>query len=550
MDLVGQQFLRVVRHLIGEPASGRLLELREHQALVELRRDRVVVLLCATSRVHPSEVDLRALVERNTGVHLDIAVLGGGAQTRAAVASAQPRFMMRRIVRAYHLDEAGALWTGRSTRRDSPVAEAIEAAARSEEPAVDREQLERRVVRISEEERAALHEHRAFLERFRARPATATWAALLTLVAVFTLQALWGGTRLVPTLVRMGANIETALGGEPWRVLSSSFLHAGPWHLAINAYVLFAFGSFLERVLGWSRFVLLYGAAALGGGVASAAFLDERISVGASGAIAGLFGAAAALAWREDGLLPRRLVTRIRRITVINLLINLPVSFLPQVDIMAHVGGALVGAGLVASGLITRGLPAIDAGKGEAGPIPGPRWPAVLTTAILYGSLVVAWAVDRPWTLGATPRWSTIVLEPEVQVELPESLGAPVRESGRPGERVWSVGDLLRDPMQIVVSITPAVELQADELDVAVAALRGRAFAAGAQSLGERDYPDAPGVVWEQRFAVSDDALRAFRLVRLEHAEVLVEIVWWIDAPGPWPDAVVERVLGSFRPFE
>jgi hypothetical protein len=142
------------------------------------------------------------------------------------------------------------------------------------------------------------------------------------------------------------------------------------------------------------------------------------------------------------------------------------------------------------------------------------------------------------------------VLEPDVPIELPGTLGPPTRGNGRPGEIVWHVGDLGRDPMQLAVGITPAIELEGDAaMQGAVAALRERALAppAGAEPLGERVTPDAPGVAWEERFRYPGQARAAYRLVRLKHAEVFVELEWWHDAPGPWPDQVVERVLGSVR---
>lgn len=83
-----------------------------------------------------------------------------------------------------------------------------------------------------------------------------------------------------------------ALDNEWWRLVTSAFLHGGWLHIAFNMYVLYALGPSLERVLGHSRYLVLYLMAALGGAVCSYAFSDVMtVSVGASGAIFGLMGA-------------------------------------------------------------------------------------------------------------------------------------------------------------------------------------------------------------------------------------------------------------------
>jgi rhomboid protease GluP len=551
LDPLVQQFSRVVHLLVvGDRATGKLLGLGDALALIELARDRIALLMCARAELSVLGDKVTEILERARGMHVDLVMVGGSEEARGLVEGAQPRWMVRRTIRVYHLDDAGQLWVGRSTRRDSAVGDALTAAARGEgPPAVDSAELAQHVLVPSEEDRAMAQEHEGFVERLRSQRPLATWMLLITLALVFGLQALWGGTEVVPTLVRMGANTPTALAGEPWRLVSSAFLHAGPWHLLINAYVLFALGGFVERVLGWQRFVLLYGASALGGGLASAMTLDG-ISVGASGAIWGLFGAAGALAWRPRGVLPRRLVPRMRRITLVNLLINLTVSFLPQVDLMAHLGGGLVGAALAGSGLLTRGLAPIDAAPATAGRSWRLTGSVGLVCALWVASLAASWRADRPWALVTEPRWTQHALDPGFSIEIPDALGSPIRESGRPGESVWWVGDLGRDWMQLAVTITPAIELEGDALAQAVAALHDRPLAVpdGAERMGARTQPDAPGVAWEERFRVPGGVRAAYRLIRLEHAEVFVELAWWEEAPGPWAGPIVERVLSSVEP--
>jgi membrane associated rhomboid family serine protease len=76
-------------------------------------------------------------------------------------------------------------------------------------------------------------------------------------------------------------------------VLTSIFLHAGWLHLLSNVLFLAMFGPGVERLLTWSRFLLLYLASGILGALAHVAVQPQSIlpAVGASGAIAGLIAA-------------------------------------------------------------------------------------------------------------------------------------------------------------------------------------------------------------------------------------------------------------------
>lgn len=126
--------------------------------------------------------------------------------------------------------------------------------------------------------------------------------------------------------------------GEWWRLLTAAFLHYGPVHLAMNMLVLYLFGPALEGVLGSGRFLLLYLAAGLAGS-AGALLLSApaAVTVGASGAIYGLFGAI---------LLLERQGTYVFGGSVLPLLvINLAITFfVPGISIGGHLGGLAGGA--------------------------------------------------------------------------------------------------------------------------------------------------------------------------------------------------------------
>jgi len=132
-----------------------------------------------------------------------------------------------------------------------------------------------------------------------------------------------------------------ALDNEWWRLVTSAFLHGGWLHIAFNMYVLYSLGPTLERLLGHSRYLMLYLLAALGGAVCSYAFSDVlTVSVGASGAIFGLMGALVVAG--------RKLRYDITQVLVL-LGVNFAIGFLaPGVDWRAHVGGMVVGAAVAA----------------------------------------------------------------------------------------------------------------------------------------------------------------------------------------------------------
>lgn len=78
---------------------------------------------------------------------------------------------------------------------------------------------------------------------------------------------------------------------EPWRLLTSMFMHASASHLFLNMLALFFFGGVAERVLGTNRFVAVYFLSGIAGGLLYG-FTSAAPAVGASGCIFGVIGAA------------------------------------------------------------------------------------------------------------------------------------------------------------------------------------------------------------------------------------------------------------------
>ncbi len=169
---------------------------------------------------------------------------------------------------------------------------------------------------------------------------------------VFVLQLLWGGTSSVPMMVVMGAMAgQLVAEGEVWRLASATVLHGSLMHIALNCYVLYILGSFTERVLGTGRFLVLYIVSGIVASIGSALFTNA-VSVGASGAVFGLLAAQGVLAYFPRGLLPPAMIPGARKAALVNLLLNIGISFLPQIDLAAHFTGAAAGALLVFSGVV------------------------------------------------------------------------------------------------------------------------------------------------------------------------------------------------------
>jgi membrane associated rhomboid family serine protease len=136
--------------------------------------------------------------------------------------------------------------------------------------------------------------------------------------------------------------LAVALEGEWWRLMTSAFLHTGITHLLLNMLALWFVGATVEPRLGRWRYLTVYLLSALGGSVLSYV-LDSpfQASVGASGAVFGLFGALF--------VLMLRLRFDVRGLIAI-IAINVVIGFIPGFNInwRAHLGGLLVGALLTA----------------------------------------------------------------------------------------------------------------------------------------------------------------------------------------------------------
>jgi membrane associated rhomboid family serine protease len=131
--------------------------------------------------------------------------------------------------------------------------------------------------------------------------------------------------------------------GEWWRLITATFLHASLIHLALNMLFLWWIGAPVEEAIGRGRFILLYLVSGLAGSAGALLFSPEAVTVGASGSLFGILGAALVFERQRNYVLGGGALTII--------VVNLAITFaIPNISIGGHLGG-LVGGALAALAL-------------------------------------------------------------------------------------------------------------------------------------------------------------------------------------------------------
>jgi membrane associated rhomboid family serine protease len=125
--------------------------------------------------------------------------------------------------------------------------------------------------------------------------------------------------------------------GDWWRLITSTFLHASLIHIAFNMYFLWFVGSPVEQALGRGRFLLVYLVSGLAGSAGALVYTPTSPTVGASGAIFGILGAALILERQRNYVLGGSALGLI----VINLVLSFAIS---GISIGGHIGGLIGGA--------------------------------------------------------------------------------------------------------------------------------------------------------------------------------------------------------------
>jgi len=126
--------------------------------------------------------------------------------------------------------------------------------------------------------------------------------------------------------------------GDWWRLMTSAFLHGSIIHLGFNMLMLYWIGAPIEEAIGRARFAVLYVVSGLAGSAGALLLTDaDAITVGASGAIFGLLGAALVFERQRAFVLGGSALS----IIVLNLVLTFAV---PNISIGGHLGGLAGGA--------------------------------------------------------------------------------------------------------------------------------------------------------------------------------------------------------------
>jgi membrane associated rhomboid family serine protease len=143
-------------------------------------------------------------------------------------------------------------------------------------------------------------------------------------------------------LINWGANYKPlTTDGEWWRLLTSTFLHGGIMHLFANMYGLLFVGIFLEPRIGRVKYAVIYIITGILASVSSLWWHDATVSVGASGAIFGLYGLFLALMLTK--VYPKEFSKALLLGTLIFIGFNLIMGLTGGIDNAAHIGGLVSG---------------------------------------------------------------------------------------------------------------------------------------------------------------------------------------------------------------
>ncbi len=178
----------------------------------------------------------------------------------------------------------------------------------------------------------------------RPRPPKATSIIMIVCIAMFSLTSLvteLGGYDPISSLVLMGAYYKTFIlaNYEYWRFLTSGLLHMDIFHLMMNMYSLYYLGLFFETKFGPKRMVGILMAGTIVGSMFMFITEGNVVAVGLSGGLFALLGAIVVHLIESGQVNARAVQMQLLQLLIINIFI----SMMPGIAIMAHVGGFIAG---------------------------------------------------------------------------------------------------------------------------------------------------------------------------------------------------------------
>lgn len=169
-------------------------------------------------------------------------------------------------------------------------------------------------------------------------------------VAVFVLMTATGVSFISPSsaqLLTWGANWgPLSLTTQPWRILTSNYVHIGIIHIGFNMWCLLNLGALAQRIFDRWTYLLIYTATGIAGSIASLAWHPTVVGAGASGAIFGLAGALIAALYLGKLPIPKEAIQSTMKSLLLFAAYNLFFGLTRGIDNAAHIGGLVSGLAL------------------------------------------------------------------------------------------------------------------------------------------------------------------------------------------------------------
>jgi membrane associated rhomboid family serine protease len=260
--------------------------------------------------------------------------------------------------------------------RDLPGAQKAYLEAQRRAPPEDRAEIASRLGWLAKETGDSRRANRYFAA---SRGGTGTPIVTLSLIAITSVISVLAFSPDSQLFELLALDKFAVADGEYWRLFTVTLLHGGFLHLIFNMYALYLAGSLVEQLYGPRLYLAIYLLSAAAGSVGSYLFGGDIPSVGASGAVFGLFGVLLAVSRTHHPVLDRRgqmLLGQIGGLILINLLFGFGLAGVGGgIDNAAHVGGLIAGLWLgfllVPGRVPTLGSlwqrPAANGGAGGAG---------------------------------------------------------------------------------------------------------------------------------------------------------------------------------------
>jgi rhomboid protease GluP len=155
--------------------------------------------------------------------------------------------------------------------------------------------------------------------------------------------------------MKWGANWgPLSLTTQPWRILTSNYVHIGIIHIGFNMWCLLNLGTLAQRIFDRSTYLLIYTATGIAGSIASLWWHPAVVGAGASGAIFGLAGALIAALYLGKLPIPKEAIQSTMKSLLMFAAYNLFFGLSRGIDNAAHVGGLV--SGLVLGAFLSKHL--------------------------------------------------------------------------------------------------------------------------------------------------------------------------------------------------